>query len=174
MVRFQKYTEKDANDLMQFLLAEEWVFHVGSKLTEEEIQKNIQSEYHDGAGIETHWIIFDREKIGFVRIYDLDDETPLFDLRIKSEMRGKGIGNDALEFVKQHVFTDYPQVRRIEGYTRVDNLAMRRVFEKCGFVKEAQHRQSWPGSDGIYYDAVGYAVLQSDWENGSVTELNWN
>ena len=35
------------------------------------------------------------------------------------------------------VFTEFPDIDRIEGTTRQDNRAMRRTFIRCGYVKEA-------------------------------------
>jgi RimJ/RimL family protein N-acetyltransferase len=50
----------------------------------------------------------------------------------------------------------------------VDNAAMRRVFEACGWVKEAHHRKAWRG-----FDAIGYAIPREDWESGRVTPVPW-
>lgn len=171
MLEFKKFIQEDSGDLRNLLLKNEWPFHTEMKPDETEIQKKIEDAYYDGDGIETYCILLENITVGFVRIYDLQDETPLFDMRISSEMRGKGIGKEALKWLKDFIFKNYPQIRRIEGYTRVDNLAMRRVFEKSGFVKEAQHRQSWPGSEDRYFDAVGYAMLRCDWENNTLTSF---
>jgi len=40
---------------------------------------------------------------------------------------------------------------------------MRRVFEKCGFVQEACHRQAWAIQGGGFADAIGYAILRAEW-----------
>ena len=44
----------------------------------------------------------------------------------------------------RHVFTHHPEAIRIEGHTRKDNYAMRKVFFKCGYVREACYRKAWP------------------------------
>jgi RimJ/RimL family protein N-acetyltransferase len=49
-------------------------------------------------------------------------------------------------------------------YTRHDNVAMRRVFEKCGFLKEAHHRRAWRVAGAEPVDAVGYAILRDEAE----------
>ena len=114
------------------------------------------------------------ERDGLVRLMDLCDDTPLFDLRIRSEHRGRGLGGQALPWLTRYVFTEFPQVQRFEGTTRQDNLAMRRTFQKCGYVKEAHYRDAWPTSDGEVRDAVGYAILRRDWLSGSTTVPDWN
>ena len=72
------------------------------------------------------------------------------------------------------MFAGFPGIRRIEGTTRQDNWAMRRAFRTCGYVKEAHYRQAWPGRDGRIYDAVGYAILRSDWQAGAITMPDWD
>ena len=74
----------------------------------------------------------------------------------------------------EHVFTTMPDKPRLEGQTRVDNLAMRRVFRECGWVKEAHYRKSWPDANGTWLDSVGYAILREDWAEGKVTPVNWH
>jgi RimJ/RimL family protein N-acetyltransferase len=60
--------------------------------------------------------------------------------------------------------SEYPETGRLGGFTRHDNVAMRRVLEKCGFSLEAQHRRAWrvPGASPV--DAVGYAILREEAE----------
>jgi len=71
------------------------------------------------------------------------------------------------------VFTTTSQ-RRLYGQTRVDNHAMRTVFRRCGFVKEAHYRQDWPRPDGTLSDSVGYTLLRQDWEGGTTTPVVWD
>ena len=116
--------------------------------------------------------------VGVIRLFDLgsgpdDDETPLFDIKIKEEFRGKGIGKQALGWLTDFVFSNYLNKTRFEATTRIDNIAMRRVFENCGFVKEAHYRQAWPDAEGNRYDCTGYAILRSDWLNKTKTPVNF-
>jgi RimJ/RimL family protein N-acetyltransferase len=79
------------------------------------------------------------------------------------------------------LFTELPAVTRVEATTRSDNRPMRRVLGKCGYEREARYRQAWPVPGGEPMDALGYAVLRSDWrpaeptsprEDGAVTLLD--
>jgi hypothetical protein len=91
----------------------------------------------------------------------------MFDLRLRSAYRGRGIGTAAVRWLTGHLFTELPEVRRIEATTRSDNMAMRRVLGKCGYALEARYRQAWPvPGGGPPRDAVGYAILRSDWTAG--------
>ena len=68
-----------------------------------------------------------------------------------------------VDWAADHLFTTTDK-HRLAGETRVDNVAMRRVFERCGWVREAHYRQSWPMEDGGWTDSVGYAILRDDWQ----------
>ncbi|MEO8512108.1 MAG: GNAT family protein [Ignavibacteria bacterium] len=60
----------------------------------------------------------------------LDDETPLFDIKITHSYRGKGVGVRALNWLMNFVFTNYPCKNRFEATTHIDNIPMPKVFEK--------------------------------------------
>jgi RimJ/RimL family protein N-acetyltransferase len=99
----------------------------------------------------------------------LDDPSPMFDLRIKAEVRNRGYGGATVAWLTRHVFTEQTSTHRIEATTRQDNWAMRRVLRRCGYVKEAHYREAWEATGGLTYDAVGYAILRRDWASGTVT-----
>jgi RimJ/RimL family protein N-acetyltransferase len=86
---------------------------------------------------------------------DLSERTPMFDLRLRAQFRGKGIRGQALRWLTAYLFTELPAIRRVEGNTRQDNRAMRRVFQRAGYVKEAHYREAWPVEGGKVYDGVG-------------------
>ena len=64
--------------------------------------------------------------------------------------------------------------RRGEAQTRRDNVAMRTVLRRCGYVKEAHYRRGWPDQDGVVHDGIGYALLREDWERGTTTPVDWD
>ncbi len=51
---------------------------------------------------------------------------------------------------------------------------MRQTVRRCGYVKEAHWRQAWPGRDGTLYDSIGYAILRTDWQAGTITRPDWD
>lgn len=168
-IRYQNEAEK----LVSFLTAESWDHHGESHLTEDKIQEQLKEGFYTGHGTETFWVLsHDGDACGLLRIFDLEDGTPLFDLRLSASVRGKGYGKTCVEWLTDYIFLNYPDKNRIEAYTRVDNAAMRRVLAFCGYVKEAHHREAWP-SNGILYDAAGYGVLRKDWESKTLTPVKW-
>src|SRR5699024_5284407 len=113
------------------------------------------------------------QRIGLVVLEDLTDDAPLLDLRLSSEYRGKGLGVPVLRALTDRVFETMPRVRRFEGTTREDNVAMRKTFLRCKFVKEAHYRQGWPLEGGGALASVAYAILRDDWEAGTTTTFVW-
>lgn len=179
-VNIVEFSAGEKEELVSFLSAERWEFHGTPNLTSERVIKNFGEGFFTSSGKRTFWITDGDKKIGTIRLFDLgddknDDETPLFDIKITKECRGKGVGEQALKWLTDFVFTTYPNKNRFEGTTRVDNIAMRSLFEKCGFVKEAHYRQAWPDRDNdVVYDCAGYAILRSDWKNKTKTPINFD
>lgn len=164
----------DAALLVDFMTASEWPFHGGRTEVARAVAARVEAGHYDADGSRTFWIARAGHPVGLIRLFDLGDDTPMFDLRIAFDHRGQGLGRAALAWLTEYVFTEFPDVVRIEGTTRQDNVAMRRVFRACGYVKEAHYRSAWPDEHGQRRDAVGYAVIRTDWVNGTVTAPNWS
>lgn len=161
-------------ELVNFLTSEIWEFHSYNVPTKEQIRESISKGYYNSETSKSYWINRSGgERIGFIRLFDLEDSTPLFDIRLLKSQRRCGVGEAALKKLVEMVFNTFDNVTRIEGYTREDNIAMIKLFLKCGFVKEAHHRKSWEQSDGEIFDSVGYCILKEDWLSGNTTPVNW-
>ncbi len=171
--RYQRFTRDETELLADFLTSEPWPFHAGAE-DRAGIRAGVASGHYDGSSASTYWIIAGGERVGLIRLFDLGDSTPMFDLRIRASDRGRGIGGRALGWLTEHVFAVVPGAARIEGTTRQDNAAMRRAFRSAGWVKEAHYRDAWPAAGGAVHDAVGYAILRRDWEAGTVTVPHWD
>lgn len=167
--------EDEIDDLITFLTSNTWEFHGDSNPTSEKITKDYKNNFYNGESSKMFWIQLDDDiKIGVLRIFDLQDSTPLFDIRISSAYRGKGIGVIAIQWMINYIFTQYEEIIRIEGYTRQDNYAMRTVFHHCNFVKEAYHRKAWKDKNGNFFAAIGYSILRDDWANNETTIIKWD
>jgi RimJ/RimL family protein N-acetyltransferase len=171
MADFVEVQKDSLEEIVKFLTSETWPFHGRPSPTEESIRIGFHNGYYTANGNQSFWIIENGEKVGLVRLFDLEDPTCLFDLRLKKSHRGKGLGLETLSWLTKYVFTHFPEIIRVEGHTRNDNYAMRKTFFKGGFVKEAYHRQGWP-QEGHLFDSVGYATLRKDWENNTITPID--
>ncbi|MET3987862.1 GNAT family protein [Streptomyces sp. PvR034] len=129
-----------------------WPFHGPATLDRDTILQRVFDGLYDGDESWTFWIVEGGERVGLIRLFDLADVpeggTPLFDLRVDSAHRGRGLGGQALARLTGYLFTEFPGLQRIEGTTRMDNRAMRRTFLSSGYAKEAHYRDAWPGKQG--------------------------
>jgi RimJ/RimL family protein N-acetyltransferase len=76
--------------------------------------------------------------------------------------RGKGYGREAIRLLADYAFRELG-AHRVQGSTAVDNLAMRRVFEREGFTFEGVMRAFMPRPDGDGRDDYAlYAMTRAD------------
>lgn len=164
----------DREDLLAFLTSHSFPFHVMARRNREEVAAAIDDGAYESDETQSFWLEHaELGRVGLVRLEDLEDPTPMLDLRLAEEIRGRGVGAAALDAATRHVFEHFAEVTRFEGQTREDNLAMRRTFLRCGWVKEAHYRESWPVEGGAPLASVAYAILRRDWESGTTTPVPW-
>lgn len=174
-VTFQQFTEAEADALVDLIASETWDYFVYTNPTPEVVRDWLAQGWYGGDDNQTWWIVgANGERAGIIRIHDLLEGTPQLDFRIRAQYRGQGIGTQALRWATAHLFTTLPEAQRIEGNTRQDNLAMRKTFRRCGYVKEAHYRSAWPTLDGAHFDTIGYGILRQDWQSGTTTAVAWD
>jgi RimJ/RimL family protein N-acetyltransferase len=172
-VTFAALSERDDEELVRFLTTNSFPYHRITHPSEELVRTMLLEGRFESDGVRTLWVYGGNQRLGLVILEDLDGECALFDLRLLEEHRGSGNGALVLQALAGKVFTDYPQLRRLAGKTREDNIAMRKTLLRSGFVKEAHLREDWPLADGRRIASVTYGRLRSDWESGVVTEFRW-
>ncbi|WP_043599556.1 GNAT family N-acetyltransferase [Cellulomonas flavigena] len=167
-------TGTDRGALVEFMTRNVFPFHVRPRLTAADVEQAIDAGAYRDEEHDTFWVEHtDHGRIGTLRLEDLSDDAPLFDLRLDGRFRGRGLGVDVLRAATDLVFSTLPAVRRFEGQTREDNVAMRRTFLRCGWVKEAHYREGWPVEGGDPVASVAYAILRRDWASGTTTTFVW-
>ena len=174
-MHLQEWTMEEQEQLIHFMTTNTWPYHGHSHPGRDIIEKAIEEGGYESDEVKTFWVENeDGQKVGIVKIYDLQDEIPLFDLRIADQSRGNGYGPQALRLVAKYVFNLKERKIRLEGHTRQDNLAMRKTFERAGFVKEAHLRNAWfSPKENSYYDAVTYGITREDFDEGTTTPVVW-
>ncbi|WP_367118301.1 GNAT family N-acetyltransferase [uncultured Microbacterium sp.] len=164
--------DDDGAALAAFLTTQVFPFHVRARWTATQVRASIDDGAWHGDAVATFWVVDDRDgRVGVLRLDDLHDATAMIDLRLADGARGRGYGSAALRIATDLVFSRYPAVIRFEGQTREDNVAMRRVFERCGWVREAFYRDGWPVEGGEPVASVAYSVLRRDWASGTTTPV---
>jgi ribosomal-protein-alanine N-acetyltransferase len=80
-------------------------------------------------------------------------------IELAEEVRGKGIGTQALIAGAEYAFAN--GAHRIEGSTDEQNIAMRRAFEKAGWNFEGVLKALFI-EDGLPHDYYSYAITKFD------------
>ena len=175
VLKLTEWTMEEQEQLIHFMTTNSWPYHGQEHPVRALIQKTIEEGGYQSDQVTTFWIENDEgEQVGLVKIFDLQDDIPLFDLRIADPYRGKGYGPEALKMTADFVFSLPEKKIRLEGHTRHDNFAMRKAFERTGFVKEGHLRQAWfSAKDNRYFDAVTYGMTREDWQQGITTPVLW-
>ncbi len=165
----------DRADLVDFMTRNVFPFHVRPRLTVEDVESAVREGAYQDEDNASFWLQHaDLGRIGFVRLEELTDGAPLFDLRLDGPFRRRGLGAEALRATTDLVFRSMPDVDRFEGQTREDNIPMRRTFLRCGWVKEAHYRRGWPVEGGAPVASVAYGILRDDWATGTTTTFVWD
>ena len=162
----------DAPQLITWLCASRWPYHVDTQPTPDSVRRRIEGGAWWGDSSRAFWLEAPgvQDPVGLVALQELDDPTPIFDLRIAETERWRGWGGKALRWLARYTFTETDKLR-LEAHTRADNLGMRRALTRADFVQEAHHRLAWPDAEGAWHDATTYAVLRGDWERGVKTPV---
>ena len=169
-LRFSRVCEERLADLMSFLTAERWEYFGRPDMTEERVRASWDAGDYRAPGCEGFFIEDDRGAVvGLIRLFDLEDDNVLFDIRLTERVRGRGFGTTSVRWIVDHLFAR-ADIVRIDANTRHDNVAMRATLRRCGFVKEGHHRAA--RADG--HDSVSYALLRRDWESGTTTPVRWD
>jgi len=163
----------DRGALTRFLTRDSFPFHVVAEPSEDKVAASIDAGYYEGDRAALWVDHAEHGRIAIAVLEDLGDPTPMFDLRLATRYRGRGLGVPILQALTTHVFESFPSVNRFEGQTREDNLAMRKTFLRAGFLKEAHYREGWPVDGGEPLASVAYAILRRDWASGTPTPFVW-
>lgn len=164
----------DREEIVSFLTANSFPFHLGAALSEEEALDRIDTGRLGPKDHAAWWIEYVEERVGILVVEDIADEGVMIDIRLAERVRGRAIGTAVAGAIPDLVFSRYPHVTRIEAQTRDDNVAMRRALLRAGWVKEAYYRDGWPDAAGTPRASIAYGVTRRDWESGETTVVPWH
>lgn len=152
----------DQQRIVEFLCNDEWPFHGRRQLT----ASDVRAMCHASDAVASFWVLDqERNTVGLIQLLDLNDighGAPVFDLRIASRYRSQGFGTQAAAWLVGYLFDKYPDLHRIEAYTRSDNDAMRRVLSKAGFQLEGTLRDAWSTETEGWFDSLVFGILRRD------------
>ena len=159
---FDPFVAGQTGELAAWLASERWPFHgLRQEWTEADVRAAVAAGEFTGDTNRSFWVVSGEDCVGLLRFRYLDEPSPDVDVRVLARFRGRGVGTAMVEWAATYTFTETDR-HRLCGETRIDNVAMRRVFDRCGWIQEAHYRASWPDGEGGWVDSVGYAILRSD------------
>lgn len=98
--------------------------------------------------------------IEFFKTVSYLDEYELAYQVYSAEHRGKGVTTEAVNLLVRYLF-ETKRINRIRLVIHPDNLASRRLAEKCGFRHEGTARRAWYNR-GVHHDVEIYSILHDD------------
>ncbi len=84
-------------------------------------------------------------------------------MKLNPEFWNQGYATEALNFLLDYCFDKLAKpLHRVEAGCAVENLASKKVLEKCGMVLEGIQRKNLPLKTG-WSDNYEYAILREEW-----------
>ncbi|MET9572550.1 hypothetical protein ABZY34_26100 [Streptomyces virginiae] len=96
---YRRFDPSEGDALVAFLTADTWPFHGAAVVGPDQARRWVADGRFDGDDTRTFWIGDGDDILGLVRLMDLGDGTPVFDLRLRTRYRGRGIGGHALTWL---------------------------------------------------------------------------
>ncbi|MFJ7776132.1 hypothetical protein [Streptomyces yangpuensis] len=93
---YRRFDPAEDDALVAFLTADTRPFHGTAVVDADHVRRRLADGSFDGDDTRTFWITDGDDDLGLVRLMDLGDSTPVFDLRIRTRYRGRGIGGHAV------------------------------------------------------------------------------
>jgi RimJ/RimL family protein N-acetyltransferase len=112
-----------------------------------------------------------QSRTGFEVSYPAEWDVPRIEVGyfVVQAQTGKGYATEAARATVRFAF-EHLGVLRVELQCRADNLASKRVAERCGFVYEGRMRQRHRKKAGDLVDVLWYGLLRSEWQDSVVAE----
>ncbi|KAL3505942.1 hypothetical protein ACH5RR_031324 [Cinchona calisaya] len=159
-VKLRKLSLSDVDDLIEWHADEK-----ASKFLESFTSKSEAKEYITGRHQYHRAICLKNKAIGCISVRPFWDTEKRCRCEIgyvlASKYWGKGIATKAVKMVVFTIFSEFPQVERIEAMADVENMGSQRVLEKAGFRKEGVLRK-YVVVHGEPRDMVMYSLLSTD------------
>lgn len=162
----RKFKESDAKEIYEGYVNQEgflYYAHKEERSLEDEIQslKGIDEKYKNSSYY--NWLITlksNNKIIGAINLrVDDYNESLEFNYAIDERYKGNGYMTETLNVVKDYCL-DELKVNRLYGGCEVNNIASKRVMEKCSFVYEGTLRNYLKLRDG-YHDMHLYSIIRN-------------
>ncbi|HEX3596566.1 MAG TPA: GNAT family N-acetyltransferase [Polyangiaceae bacterium] len=133
-LHFQEVGARDVERLAEWLPAHSWPYHRLQRVDAHWVREHAAAGYFFGSGVRSIWAFVDSTPVGIIRAFDLQDVTPLIDLRISETERGGGIGTELLRWTTQLLFEAAPETGEPRSREQPDELLEFAVGNACSGV----------------------------------------
>ncbi|WP_230855293.1 GNAT family N-acetyltransferase [Arthrobacter terrae] len=107
-ITFVPMTPADTENLVGFLTSNRFPFHVQVDPRAADTRTKIANGHFWNEDAQGYWVVKEELRIGMAALEDLQDASPLFDLRLDETQRGKGLGLEVLRSLCDMVFESMP------------------------------------------------------------------
>ena len=161
----KKDTDDDKEVLWKYLFSDKYAVKVCNWVafkTKEEFLKS-KFEIPNNVYIWTIWLKDVNIPIGGISIHHQNDDYYHAEVgySINPKYWGLGYASEALEVVLDFLINKVGY-ERISGECRIDNIASKKVMEKCNMKFEGIERKSYY-KDGVFYDNYLFSKIKEDY-----------
>ena len=162
----RRFKEDDAQEIYEgYVNQEDFLYYANKekRTLQEEIDslKGIDEKYNNPEYY--NWLITlkdNKKVIGAIHLnVDNYNESVEFNYAIDDRYQGNGYMTEALEAVKNYCLNEM-KVNKIFGGCEVNNIASKKVMEKCNFIYEGTLRKHLKLRDG-YHDMCIYSIIDN-------------
>ncbi|MBR5369978.1 MAG: GNAT family N-acetyltransferase [Bacilli bacterium] len=160
----RRFTENDAKEIYEgYVNQEDFLYYANKekRTLQEEIEslKGIEAKYNNPEYY--NWLItLNNKVIGAIHLnVDNYNESVEFNYAIDDRYKGNGYMTEALEAVKEYCLNKI-ETNRISGGCEINNIASKKVMEKCNFKYEGTLRNHLKLRDG-YHDMCMYSFIRN-------------
>ena len=162
----RRFKEADAKEIYEGYVNQEGFLYYAHKE-----KRSLEEEKNSLKGIDEkykknnyyNWLITlksDNKIIGAINLrVDDFNESMEFNYAIDERYKGNGYMTEALMVVKDYCFNEL-KVNRLFGGCEINNIASKKVMEKCSFVYEGTLRNYLKLRDG-YHDMYLYSFIRN-------------
>jgi RimJ/RimL family protein N-acetyltransferase len=167
-VRLRPLREEEFDTL--WTSSQRWLEESGSDMSREDAQARVRERIADSGAMTTEGIDLaielDGRLVGDIQARTNPKAMPPGVLELGIELfdpqdRGQGLGAEAVALLSAYAF-GHLEAHRVQLGTDLENVSMRRVAERLGFVFEGTMRAFMPAPDGPR-DYALYAITRDDY-----------
>ncbi|WP_099203652.1 GNAT family N-acetyltransferase [Miniphocaeibacter massiliensis] len=166
----RKFEHKDNQDMLDYWISDEKIQNMYAEpvYSSREEVKELLDKYNTSYKNNNYyrWAVIEKQSnicIGQISIYYVDSENHYCEIEycIGSKFQGNGYCTEVVKTILKYSFENI-NLNRVQVSHKENNIASKKVIEKCGFVYEGTLRDYFY-DNGKYIDRLYYSILKNEW-----------